>query len=302
MRNVKSITARSKVILLGEHAVVYGAHALATGLPDGVTVSIEPSSEPLSINISRWNINTSIGKQDDLSRALGRIVSSLGLVSPECTIKIEPHIPYGAGLGSSASVAAGCALALNDFFNLNKDTNSIIAAVNRSEQIFHTNPSGVDINTILTDGLILFSQKEGIEIIKHNHPPLIIVYSGQRGSTQKSVKHFAHMMSAHKGEAQKRVKAIDGLVLEAKSAIENSDYAELGSLMNKNQAHLEWFGLSTDSLNEICTIALQNGALGAKLTGGGNGGCAVIVCHRENLKKIASAIAMAGYNTIMTYE
>lgn len=284
--------AGGKIILLGEHAVVHGSKAVALGLPRGVEVTARVSEGPLRLMVSQWNRTVEAGDGTPEGKALEEIARSLR--TGPCDASMEAHfqIPIRAGLGSSAALAGAVARALTALRGLPDDPESLFHAVQASEKVFHGNPSGLDARTSLSGGIITFSRGAGSHDLDVPLPRLGVFYSGQPGDTKTTVAQFSKQLEEKEG--QSRFQRISELAELAIAALLAGDVCRLGELMYENHEHLNWFGVSSPSLNKIVDLARQCGAKGAKLTGGGGGGCAIVLADSgldgdELLQKIADA-------------
>lgn len=287
-----------KAILLGEHAVVHGSRALAMGLPLSVRVSAAAEKGPLNLLVPAWGCRSQVGDGTKGGEALERIARGLGIESGGARLEAKVRIPPRAGLGSSAAVAAAACRALSSLLKIEPSHGELFEAVQASEKVFHGNPSGVDAAAVLMGGVLIFSKAGGATPLETEPPRVVVAYSGEPGDTGDAVAHFARRLKDDPSEGKQRLKSIDSLVERGSSALARGDLKELGRTMNENQEHLSWFGVSTPALDTICKVARESGALGAKLTGGGRGGCAVILV-RPCDTSVDRAIDRAGFEVLL---
>ncbi len=295
-----------KVILLGEHAVVYGAHALAAPIPLAIQARVEDSGNGVHLVIPRWGVEEKLRRGEDhqysIYQSLDLILDRLGLRDKGMRIEIFPNIPRAAGLGGSAALAVSIIRALAQHFNISISDEEINALAYESEKIVHGTPSGID-NTMATYGkFILFRKGNPPEMqeIKVPKPiPIVIGLSGVESLTAKMVARVREAWEKNKPLYDSIFKQIDELVLEAAKAVEAYDLEKLGELMNVNQGLLNALRVSSWELEELIEIARNNGALGAKLTGGGGGGAMIALCP-ENAEEVAEAMRRAGYKAMVT--
>lgn len=290
--------ACGKAILLGEHAVVHNKPALAVGIPLGVRVVAEPSAGSLALAVSPWGLMTTVGDGTRVGEALAALTAALGMTGDGLKLVAEASLPPGAGLGSSAALAAAAARALAASCSIELDDVKLFSAVQAAERIFHGNPSGLDAAVAIHGGVLRYDRKQGIKQLAVEAPPLVAIHSGTTGNTREMVAHFANRLAEHPREGGRRLARIANLVESGIAAIESEALRELGLAMTECHEHLAWFGVSTEELDRICQIALQAGALGAKLTGGGGGGCAIALVEPGNRKPVAEAIADAGFQPV----
>jgi len=297
-------SGHGKVILLGEHAVVYGSHAIAGPVPLAMQAKVWDSKDGIHLLIPRWGIDERIRKNADhkysIYKSLDMILEKLNVEDRNMKIEVFPHVPRAMGLGGSAALAVAIIRALDEHFELNLSNNDVYDISFESENIIHGSASGID-NSLATYGKFTLFQKgdppkmENLNIKKKI--PIVIGLSGVESLTAKMVTNVNQAWQKSKKRYEKIFKQIDELALEAVEAINNYDLQQLGELMNINQGLLNALQVSSRELEELIEISRRNGALGAKLTGGGGGG-AMIALTPENSDKIIYAMRKAGYRAI----
>jgi mevalonate kinase len=293
-------TARGKVILAGEHAVVHGGRALGLALPLRVTAAAGPRPGPVAIAAAGPGFFAAVGDGTPGGRALAALLDALGLPREGALTEVRSELPFGAGLGSSAALAGAVAEALSSLAGREPGFDALFRAVQASERIFHGNPSGLDALLSLRGGVVRFSREAGGETLEAAPPPLVIAHSGASGDTGIAVKHFAARLAGGGGEGRRRLAAIAGLVESAARCLIAGDLEGLGAAMDENHGQLAWFGVSTPALDELCRAARGAGALGAKLTGGGLGGCAVALVRPGWEARVARAVTVAGFQVVLS--
>ena len=279
-------TAHGKVILLGEHSVVYGHPALAGALADGVTVETRPGRGVL--RIPQWScvIDPAIDTDATLARAYAAIRTRAG--EPAIDLALTFNLPTGAGLGSSAAmaVAVGRALGLEGA--------ALADAAMASETVIHGKPSGLDHTVSMAGGFGLFTRAGGLEPLRAAPLSLTIGHTGKARDTKGRVARVAELVNERGDEVRARFGAIAALGARGADAVARGSYGELGAAMNENQRHLEALEVSCPEIERMCGIARDAGAFGAKLTGGGGGGCVIAV---GNDAAVADAWRKAGFTT-----
>jgi len=272
--------ASGKVILLGEHAVVYGVPALAVGLDRGVEVDVEPAPTS-SIVIGERRAET--GDGSDMARALDALLGELGAGPVAARARLE--LPAGSGLGVSAALGVATARAV---LGLGSGATSadararVLAAAAAWESVFHGAPSGVDAAVAESGGCIQFSKSDGIEPVSLGRPlPLVIAVAGPPASTKLMVNEVLRFRARRPTVVEKAFAGIASLVRNARLCLEVGDLPGLGKLMDLNQMLLAGLMVSTEGIERACDVARRAGALGAKLTGAGGGGAVVALADLD---------------------
>jgi mevalonate kinase len=290
--------ACGKVILLGEHAVVYGVPALAVGIDRGARARAYAQDEgPSRLVIGGWNVSVRPDDTHDLARAFGAMLERATPMRP-CTVDVETDLPPGGGLGCSAAMGVAIARAIDPHASYD----GVQALAMAWEQVFHGNPSGIDAAVSARGGCILFRKGEPIEPVRVRGPLLLCIgNSGTASSTRAMVDGLARLRERKRELVDKSFEAIRTLVQNARLAVEAGDRTALGRLMDLNQMLLGGLFLSTPELEQMCGIAREAGALGAKLTGAGGGGCAVaLVASRSVADAVLAAWRKDGFEGFAT--
>ena len=294
--------AAGKVILLGEHAVVYGKHALALPIADAVTADIKASKQTSAVSVPAWNIWDQDVADDasGIGAAVTLIQQHFGVVDSGFTIRLHSRLPRAMGLGSSAAFAVAIVRAFDAELGLGLDNAKINEIAFACEELAHGTPSGID-NTIATYGeAMLFRRAESLELKELNlvEPvPLVIACSSKSGLTMEQVAGVRRRRAQSPAQYDAVFEQMDALSLAGAAALARADYAELGMLMNVCHGLLNAIEVSTPELEGMVSIARAAGAAGAKVTGGGGGGSIVALCPGavENVRK---ALETAGFRTL----
>ena len=296
---LKAHKASGKVILLGEHAVVYGHPALAGAIADGVTVESERGSGAL--RVPAWALEVSpvepaVEERFSIGRAYRALRASLGL-GPSSAVDLTVHfgLPTGSGLGSSAAMAIAVGRALCAAHGLTPSSTRLCEAAMASETVIHGKPSGLDHTVACQGGFGLFTRKDGLSPVRAAQPiTLVIGHTGKERDTKGRVARVGELYAERKDEVGARFAQIASLVQKGRRAVETGNAGELGQAMSENQRHLEALEVSCPEIERMCRIAEDAGAVGAKLTGGGGGGCVIALAPgRENA--VRSAWENAGF-------
>lgn len=294
--------ACGKVILLGEHAVVYGVPALAAGIDRGVTAaSTEIEGEHCHLRARGWALEIDERDERDLGRAFFAVVSATranGARRSARSVELSVDLPPGAGLGCSAAMGVAVARALDPDATID----TILSRTMLWERVFHGNPSGIDAAVAARGGIVAYERGKPIEpLAPHGGLILSVGHSGSPSSTRAMVESVAKLRGRHPSLVDGAFDRIRELVQGARLALEQGDRAALGRLMCANQTELRELHLSTPELDSMCKLALRAGALGAKLTGAGGGGCVVALSARTTIAEaIHDAWQRAGYVSFVT--
>jgi len=296
-----------KIILLGEHAVVYGRHAVAAPVPLAIQAHVEKGGDGVQMIIPRWGVeqrlHTRSEKQHSFDKSMNLILESLGLQNEAMRIEIVPKVPRAMGLGGSASLAVATIRGLDQCFELGLEDEQVNALAFECEKIAHGTPSGID-NTLSTYGraMLFRAGDEPLrrEIAIPKPVDLVIGISGIESLTAATVARVRKARDAHPALYEDIFDQIDSLVLQGVEALANHELDTLGELMNVCQGLLNAMQVSSWELEEMIQIARREGALGAKLTGGGGGGSIIALCPSdgETPARIEMALKNAGYQAL----
>ena len=296
-------SACGKVILLGEHAVVYGRPAIALPIPLAVEAVVRAGGDGVHVVIPRWGLEQQVkpGVTQGVNGAVNTMLESLNLTGIALTIEIMPHLPRGMGLGGSAALAVAVVRALSHAFDLGLDDASVNRLAFESEKTAHGTPSGID-NTVATYGKPLVFEKDGTpdfrELSLPRPAPLVLGLTGRESLTARTVARVRAAWHDHPTRIEAIFDQMAQLARDGVEALGAARFQELGQLMNLCQGYLNALQVSSPELEELIHIARDNGALGAKLTGGGGGGSMIALCPGEQ-HRVAAAMEAAGYKSLI---
>ncbi len=298
-----------KLILFGEHFVVYGLPGIASAIGLYTRCRLYPNEKGITVNDRLTNKHILVGKgnSDILEQTMQIILKETALEKKNFRLEIDGNIPIFGGLGSSAALIVSIARELNREFLLNLSDKKINEIAFKAEHVFHSAPSGID-NTVSTfGGLVWFEKnlhggKNKMEQLKMKKPLLVVIGNTRIiHDTGEAVK----FVRAQKEKQPKKFEQIFGqakeLAHEAKKELIAGNGKKVGELLNKNQGLLKQVGVSSKELELLCETALGAGALGAKLTGAGMGGCMFALAkNAEQQKKIAREFEKEGFGSYIT--
>ncbi len=271
MKEVASGFGQGKVILLGEHAVVYGHGAVAAALPIGVTATAVPSARP-SFELSA---QVSASQREALRRAFARAAACLG--GAAFRVRVNSALPVGMGLGSSGALSVAVAESLLAASSpASASTKSVLGLALEMEKEFHGTPSGVDHHTSRMGGIVWFQDGRAKPVRCPASFSLLVVLAGRRPETKATVSTLRERQRRWPRRYQRVFEDIGKVASDGKAAMQKGDLVWLGDLMNMNQGLLSALQLSSASIDEIVHRLRRHGALGAKLTGAGGDGGAVV--------------------------
>jgi hydroxymethylglutaryl-CoA reductase len=295
-------TAAGKVILLGEHAVVYGAHALALPVPDAVSARIARIAAGIRLHVPDWHLARDVTTTggDGVDALVMRIFDELAGGDDGFSIHVRSRLPRGMGLGSSAAVAVALVRALASALRLEIDDERVNALAFECEKIAHGTPSGVD-NTLATFAApMLFRNDGGLHaesLSLEQAPPIVVAWGTTAGDTREQVARVRERRDAEPAAFDAIFARMDEFALQGADALRDGDYERLGRLMNIGHGLLNAIGVSTPELERMVAVARCNGAMGAKLTGAGGGGSIVALCPGRT-REVAAALRAAGFRTL----
>lgn len=259
-----------KIILLGEHAVVYGAPALAAPLPVGVRAWGVPAAASV-LEVPR---GLSEPQGEALSRAFAAAATACGC--PPVLVSVRSELPLSVGLGSSAALAVAVSKVLLGAAGRGASRARVEALALVMEREFHGTPSGVDHTTSARGELLLFESGRARRVRASRALSLVVAVLGERPPTRETVLALRERVRRWPRRYGTVFEAMGGLSREGARAVEKGALDSLGDLMNVNQGLLAAAGLSSARVEEAVYALRRAGALGAKLTGAGGDGGAII--------------------------
>jgi len=301
-------SAPGKIILFGEHAVVYGRPALAVPVTEvhadvEVTDSPQPGIWIDAPDISLQAELTELADAHPLSVIIIGTFKAVG-ITYKLPLKIHIHstIPVASGLGSGAAVSVAIARALSAHLGLPLSDDQVSQLAYGTERLYHGTPSGID-NTVVTFACpVYFVKGQTNETLRVGAPFTVVIGdTGIPALTKESVADVRRLWEEDIPHWEKVFDEVGDLARRAREAIERGNASYLGELMNLNHALLQTMTVSSPDLDRLVHVARSTGALGAKLSGGGRGGNMIALVKPERAEIIANALRTVGArNTIIT--
>lgn len=301
-------SAPGKIILFGEHAVVYGRPALAvpvTQVHAGVDVSDSPRAgiwiDAPDVNLHA-ELNTLPSDHPIASVIHNFLFISRAAAFPNLEIRITSTIPVASGLGSGAAVTVALTRALASHLNYAMTQAELNAFAYEIEKLHHGIPSGID-NTVITYAKpVYFVKGSAMQTFTVGQPfSILIGDTGISAPTKESVGDVRKLWQADRPRWENVFDEVGKVVRAARDSIEYGRWNELGSLMDQNHALLQEMTVSSAELDRLVSAARKAGALGAKMSGGGRGGNMIALVTADRAQDVSRSLQEAGArNTIIT--
>ncbi|WP_407378988.1 mevalonate kinase [Methanobrevibacter sp.] len=294
-------SAPAKMILFGEHSVVYGEPAIAGAVNKRAYVEIKPSYNNKSI-LKSYDLNFEVeldtrNKSYKLKKGkpgiIRYILEAFHRVHDHSPIvmTLSSEIPIGSGLGSSAAVTVATLAALYRYHNIRFDKKSLSHDAHMVEQAVQGVASPLDTLVSTYGGLVYLSRNKVFEPFKINlNVPFVVGYTNKHGNTGKMVKDVRYLKNRNPKIINPVITSMGNLTNYGKQAILKRDYKKIGELMNINHGFLDVLGVNTPELSRMVYTARECGAIGSKITGAGGGGSIIALCPGKS-KEVAEGIS-----------
>jgi mevalonate kinase len=301
-------SAPGKIILFGEHAVVYGRPALAVPVMQVQAQAEVTTASRRGIWIEAPGVDLSaelntLPSDHPLAAAIHNLLFSLGVSPfPDLEVCIRSTIPVASGLGSGAAVTVALTRALSAHLDRALSDEQVSAFTYEIEKLHHGTPSGIDNTVITYASPVYFIKGNPIETFRVAKPFTIVIGdTGIRAPTKESVGDVRRLWEADRPKWEETFDQVGEIARAAREAIESGETHRLGKLMNENHSLLQEVTVSSPELDVLVTAARAAGAPGAKMSGGGRGGNMIALSPPELADEIARALLRAGaQHTIIT--
>lgn len=299
--------APGKVILFGEHAVVYGQPAVAAALGCGLGATVEAEASGPVLAIPGWGrdglvVRPAEGRVDSVARGFAVALEVVGLVGAPVRVTLDGELPLGVGLGSSAAFAVALLRALSAHRGQPLESAELLAGAAAIERVFHGNPSGLDHTVVALGGCLRYvrTAEPAFRPVRIGRPlTVVIAWTPREGSTRQAVEGLRARHTALPAQFDRLFAAMGDVAEAGIAALEAGDEATLGRLLDLNHGYLNACGVSTLANEQMVALARRHGALGAKLTGAGNGGAIVALCP-DDPSQVVHAFGEAGFRALAT--
>ena len=289
--------SHSKIILIGEHSVVYGYPAIAIPLKK---IEIECAIEEAKSNFF-------YDETDTLSVAIFTALKYLKKENAKIKYKITSQIPQKRGMGSSAAVSIAAIRAIFNYFGENLKDELLEKLVNTAEIVAHKTPSGLDAKTCLSDKAIRFVKNKGFSYIDLNLDAyLVIADTGIYGNTGEAIQNVKNLGDKAELSLKKLGRLTDEMTRILTGNIENKEekirrekISKIGEIMTAANTELGKLNITIEKTELFVKTAIENGAAGAKISGGGLGGCVIALAENlEIMEKVKDGFTKCGAENI----
>jgi len=307
-------SAPGKVILFGEHSVVYRGPAIVLAIDKRARVVAQKRSDSriffdaLDLGFAGYfeggRYHPVVGKPrrgrslEAFNMAAVKTMEHLGVESG-VSLSIRSEIPIAVGLGSSAAVSVATVAAVGALLGGGLPRDEVCSLAYEGEKVVHGTPSGVDNNISTYGGILMFERDVGFERFELDHsPPFIIGNTRWKRSTRRMVERVRMLRNRNQRVVDDIIDAIGCIAGEGLAALRRADLERVGDLMNINHGLLASLGVSSPELELMVHASRRSGALGSKLTGAGGGGCMIALAEDASIPRIEKAIQRRGGESI----
>jgi mevalonate kinase len=301
LQHHSSSSAPGKVILFGEHAVVYGRPAVAVPVTQArATATIQANSVGAGLTLVAHDLGRSVrladAPQDDPLAVAARLtLDHLGLAQPDASLTVRSSIPIASGMGSGAAVSTAVVRALAAYLGHDLDLATVSDLVYEVEKIHHGTPSGIDNTVVVYERPVYFVRGQPVQTFAVGAPlHLVVADTGISSPTRAVVGDVRRAWQQNETQYEMLFDWIAGIVGRARAYLEEGLVGELGPLLDENHALLREMGVSSPELERLVAAAREAGALGTKLSGAGRGGNMIALINDDAAGAVVKALRQAG--------
>jgi len=299
-----------KAILFGEHFVVHGVPGIVSAIDSTADAEVKKIGEGITLKDERKGATGySKKKRTQQKESIERMLKTIGINPEKASLEIwlGGNLPGFSGIGASAASSVAIARAIAEEFEMGLSDEKINEIAYEAEKAYAGTPSGIDNTAATYGGLIWFKRNlsggaNTIEKLSIREPVEIIIgNTGIVADTKEMVAGVAERKKRNPEKYNSLFKQAEDLAFTARKALEEFDLRRVGELMNENHRLLQEIEVSCKELDYLVNLAREQGAFGAKLTGGGGGGCMVALTPRKELQEtVATAMEKEGFKVLRT--
>ncbi|TET25101.1 MAG: mevalonate kinase [Candidatus Bathyarchaeum sp.] len=299
-----------KTILFGEHFVVHGVPGIASAVDSAVDAEVKKAANGINVTDERTGAKGYAEKKKlQQLESIERMLKAMNMDPQQVAIDIwlGGNLPGFSGLGASAASSVAIARAIAEEFELDLPDEKINDIAYEAEKAYAGNPSGIDNTAATFGGLIWFKKSlsgdsNTIEQLSIREPVEIVIgNTGIVANTKAMVAGVGERKQRNPKKYAELFRQAEDLALEGRKALEEFDLQKVGELMNENHRLLQEIEVSCKELDYLVELAREQEAFGAKMTGGGGGGCMLALTPRKELQeKVATAIENEGFEVLRT--
>ncbi len=299
-----------KVILFGEHFVVYGVPGIVSAIDSTAEARVKKSVEGIAVKDERKGAKGYTEKKKSQQReSIGRMLKKMGIDPGKASLEVYlgGNLPGFSGIGSSAASSVAIARAIAEEFEMDLSDEEINEIALEAEKAYAGTPSGIDNTAATYGGLIWFKRNlnggpNTMEKLSINEPiEIVIGNTGIVADTKEMVAGVAERKKTSLEKYYTIFRKAEDLTFKARKALPEFDLKKVGKLMNENHRLLQEIEVSCEELDYLVNLALNQGAFGAKLTGGGGGGCMVALTPGKELQEaVAAAMEKKQFSVLKT--